>query len=238
MPLYRWVMFDADNTLFDFNAAEDSALRATFDALGFPFEETYYDLYRAINAQVWLEYERKQITSSALRVARFERLFQAIQVQGDAQAFSKNYLVNLARGSQLMEGAEALIKTLHGHAGVMLALVTNGLKDVQRPRLASSPIADCFQAVVISEEIGKSKPDSGFFEIAFERMGRPSRKDVLLVGDSLSADIQGGIGFGVATCWYNPRRLPADPRCQPSYEVSHLHQVLALVDGANPIPRV
>ena len=227
MNRYRWILFDADNTLFDYDRAEEQALGGTFEELGLPFQPEYAGLYRRFNAEVWAEFEQGRITSARLRVERFERMFRAAGIGADAKAFSQAYLPNLARGSQLIAGAEELVKALHGtyHLGV----VTNGLTDVQRPRLQSSTIADCFEVVVISDEIGAQKPEPRFFEIAFERMGQPPRGEVLVVGDGLSSDIQGGNRFGLDTCWYNPGRKPPDPRYPARYEIHSLEELKRLL---------
>jgi 2-haloacid dehalogenase len=223
MSRYQWILFDADNTLFDYDRAEDYALRATFEQLGLAFQADYAGLYRRYNAEVWAEFEQGKTTPARLRVERFERLIRAAGIDADAQTTSQAYLPNLAKGSHLIEGAERLVKALRGF--YRLGLVTNGLKEVQRPRLSSSSIADCFEVVVISEEIGAQKPDARFFEIAFELMGHPRREEVLLVGDGLSSDIQGGNGFGLDTCWYNPGGKKADPRYPARYEIRALEEL-------------
>jgi 2-haloacid dehalogenase len=224
---YQWILFDADNTLFDFNQAETAALVDTFHDLGLAYRESFAGLYRQINAAIWSEFEQGQITSTDLRVERFVRLIQAAGIPSDAATFSRAYLLNLARGSLLLPGAEELVKTLRG--AYRLGLVTNGLLDVQRPRLRASPIADCFEVVVISDEIGAQKPDGAFFEVAFEKMGQPPRRAVLLVGDGLSADIHGGNGFGLDTCWYNPAGKPADPRYPARYEIRKLEELYVIL---------
>lgn len=223
MKAYLWILFDADNTLFDFDRAEAQALVETFSDRGLAFQADYASLYKRINAEIWGEFELGQITSTRLRAERFERLFRAAGIEGDAQAFSRAYLPNLAKGSQLIQGAEELVRDLRGT--YRLGLVTNGLTDVQRPRLQASAIADCFEVVVVSDEIGVQKPEAGFFEVAFEQMGQPPRSEVLLVGDSLSSDIQGGNGYGLHTCWYNPGGKPADARYPATYEIRKLVQL-------------
>ena len=228
---YQWILFDADNTLFDFNRAETQALVWTFDDLGLVYQADYGDLYKKINSAIWVEFEQGLITSTQLRVERFARLIRAAGIAADAQVFSRAYLPNLAKGSQLLAGAEELVKKLHG--AYRLGLVTNGLSDVQRPRLQASPIGDCFEVVVISDEIGVQKPEAGFFEVAFERMGQPPRSAVLLVGDGLSADIQGGNGFGLDTCWYNPAGKPADPRFPATFEIRALADLASILPGEN-----
>jgi 2-haloacid dehalogenase len=228
MKSYSWVMFDADNTLFDFDLAEQQALVAAFERLAIPFKAEYGQLYHRINAEIWSEFEQGRISSADLRVERFARLFGAAGVQTDAQIFSRVYLVFLAQGAQLIAGAQEMVQTLL-RGGLRLALATNGLSDVQRPRLAASPLAGCFEAVVVSEEVGSPKPEAGFFEAAFTMMGSPERTSVLLVGDSLSSDIQGGNAFGLDTCWYNPGGKKADPSRPARYIISTLEQIPPLV---------
>ena len=137
--------------------------------------------------------------------------------------FGAAYIQNLGQGAYLIEGAERVIKSLLGRVG--LVLITNGLKDVQRSRLARSTIGDCFSAVVISEEVGAAKPDPRIFQAAFERMGNPKKEEVLIVGDSLSSDIKGGNAYGIDTCWFNPARLVCDQDVEIQYEIRHLDEL-------------
>jgi FMN phosphatase YigB (HAD superfamily) len=116
------------------------------------------------------------------------------------------------------------------HQRFRLALITNGLHDVQRPRLENSPIRDFFEMVAISEEIGAAKPDPRFFDYVLQKIGNPSRSDVLVIGDSLTSDIQGGMNAGLDTCWYNPSGIPADPRFKPTYEIQTYSQLVDLLD--------
>ncbi len=223
---YQWILFDADNTLFDFSLAETAALADTFRDLGLEYRQQHADLYRTINAAIWVEFEQGRIDAARLRVERFARLIQAADLAADPQAFSQAYLPNLASCAQLLPGAEELVRSLQGT--YRLGLVTNGLQDVQRPRLRASLLAASFEVVVISEEIGAQKPETAFFDVAFDRMGQPPRDVVLLVGDALSADIGGGNAYGLDTCWYNPHAKPLDPRYPPRYEIrtlSHRHKI-------------
>jgi HAD superfamily hydrolase (TIGR01509 family) len=116
---------------------------------------------------------------------------------------------------------------LYGHVGMIL--ITNGLRTVQRSRLARSTIAPYLVDVVISEEVGAAKPDPRIFEVAFQKMGCPPRQEVLIVGDSLTSDIRDGHGYGVDTCWYNPRCLPHSPEIDVVYEIRALEELLRIV---------
>jgi YjjG family noncanonical pyrimidine nucleotidase len=225
---YQWLLLDADGTLFDYDRAEAVALERTFEQMGHEFQPGYAAAYRRINAGVWLAFERGETTQARLRTERFDRLFEAIGVKLDSERFSTHYLRNLAGGAYLLDGAEETIKALQGRVG--LALITNGLADVQRPRLARSAIGQYFSALVISEEVGVAKPDPAIFEIAFERMGQPRKERVLIVGDSLTSDIQGGNGFGIDTCWFNPRQEPPRADLLARYEIGHLGELLGLLE--------
>lgn len=227
---YQWLFFDADGTLFDYDRAEAKALQGTFQNFNLPFAPEYAGTYQEINHQVWLDFENGQITSTALRVERFKRLFAAFQMDTrvDPERFSTRYLQNLAMASDLVDGAEKTIRGLQGK--YRLALITNGLKDVQRPRLALSAIAGCFTEIAISEELGAAKPARRYFDLVFERIGRPPRETVLVIGDSLSSDIQGGINYSLDTCWFNPQGQPANPKIPATYEIRWLEELLLLLN--------
>ncbi|MCP4423845.1 MAG: noncanonical pyrimidine nucleotidase, YjjG family [Chloroflexi bacterium] len=225
---YTWLLFDADGTLFDFDWAEANALAQTFADFNLPYAANAADVYHKINAQIWRDFERGRITSAKLRTERFARLFTAINVQADTSAFAAQYLHHLANGTRLIDGAEELMGRLNGR--YRLALITNGLKDVQRPRLAQSVLADAFDAVIISDEEGVAKPDPALFDIAFARMGQPAKADVLIIGDSLTSDMQGGVNYGIDTCWFNPAGRALKGQLKVRYEISHLSELLSILE--------
>ena len=209
---YPVVFFDADDTLFDFEKTKQVALDALFVEAGFPRSEALTATYERINQQLWQELEQGRVAPATLKVERFARFCTATGLAGDPEWLSTRYLQRLSQGTDLLPGAEQLVQTLHG--SVRLALITNGLQAVQRPRFAQSPLCKCFEVIVVSEEVGIAKPNPEIFRITWEQMGCPELSGILMVGDSLASDIQGGVNFGIATCWYNPNQLPlpAEPR--------------------------
>lgn len=229
---YQWLFFDADGTLFDYDQAEDCALEATFRDLNLPFIPSHQETYRQINRQIWIDFEHGKIDAVKLRTRRFELLFKALHMDADAPAFSAQYLANLSQQAQMMDGAEYLVKTVADKS--RLALITNGLSDVQRPRLARSPIGHLFQEIAISEEIGAAKPDPAYFQKVFERISMrfetPDHNQVLVIGDSLTSDILGGLNSGLDTCWFNPTGRPPDARIRPRFEISRLQELLMIVE--------
>ncbi len=224
---YTWLLFDADGTLFDYDKAEDSALQQTFEYFRLRYEPAYREIYRRINHDLWLEFEKGAVTTASLRTKRFELLFAEINAQFDTQMFGERYLVHLANASELMDGAYEVVQVLRKH--YQLGLITNGLKGVQRPRLAQSALKDAFAAFVISEEVGAAKPEKAIFDVAFQQMGNPSRDRVLLIGDRLTSDIQGGNNYGIDTCWFNPSHAPRPTNVTITYEVDHLNGLLQIL---------
>ncbi|MCB8966244.1 MAG: noncanonical pyrimidine nucleotidase, YjjG family [Ardenticatenaceae bacterium] len=225
---YQWLLFDADNTLFDYDKAEASALTNSFADFRLDFDETHAAQYRVINAQIWHEYEQGHISQQALRTERFRRLFAAVGLTADSAAFSERYLEHLGRGVFLIDGAETLLQQLYGRFHI--AIITNGIAAVQRSRMAHSPLHAFVEAFVISEEVGVAKPDPAIFDVAFAQMGQPTKAEVLIIGDSLSSDMQGGLNYGIDTCWYNPQRQPG--RLPVTYEIHQLADLPHILNGS------
>jgi 2-haloacid dehalogenase len=225
---YPWLWFDADGTLFDYNRAEATALRNTFHSLTLPFEDDYLGIYRTINAKLWRALEQQEITPAALRFRRFELLLESLQLSSSPDQMSAAYIEQLAICSELMDGAFEVLDTLHGTSRI--AIVTNGLQAVQRSRLAHSTIRHFIIELIISEEVGAAKPQTAFFDAAVSRTGHPAKSDVLIIGDSLTSDMQGGVDYGLDTCWYNPNGEPRPKGLPITYEIIHLQELLDVVE--------
>ncbi len=227
MPRYRWLVFDADGTLFDYDRAELNALSRTFEHYDVFLDPASHRAFREINARLWGCFEEGTISSSRLRVKRFEDLTQALGLAFPASELSASYLANLGSERHLMPEAERVIRELS--QGLRLVLATNGIAEVQRSRFFASTIGGFFTAVVISDEIGTAKPDRGFFWEVFHQIGNPDHAEVLMVGDGLTSDIEGAAGFGIDTCWFNPSGQPNRSGIEPTYEISELAEVLRIV---------
>ncbi len=222
---YTWLLFDADDTLFDFPQAEANALRWALEQSNLPFRAEFFEIYSRYNQQVWKEFERGEVTALDLRVKRFRLFFNEAGIASDPQAISPLYLQNLALGTDLLPGAEEIIRAMLGRC--RLALVTNGLKDVQRPRLERSALRGSFEQVFISEEVGAAKPSRAYFEAVFRGLGQPPKETVLLIGDSLTSDMRGGLEYGIDTCWYNPLGKTTD--LPVTYQISRLVELFDLL---------
>ena len=225
---YSCLLFDADGTLFDYDVAEAQALAATFHEVGVEEPPGALEIYRRVNSEMWLEFERGTTSQARLKVERFELLFEATGITADPHLFSPLYLEHLSRRTDLIDGAETVISNLAERARMLL--ITNGIAAVQRPRFSSSTIHHLFDGFVISEEVGAAKPAPEIFESAFREMNHPERADVLMIGDSLTSDIKGGNDFGIDTCWFNPAGMPADPEIEPTYQITSLRELLRITD--------
>lgn len=225
---YEVILFDADDTLFDYGMAESHALHSTFSSYGMPTGALdYASSYKEINHGLWADLERGLITSAVLRVERFNRLFSTHGLALDAQEFSASYLRFLGEGTFLIHGATEICR---GLSHLRLAIITNGIKEVQTSRIQGSPLCDVFEQIIISEEAGCQKPETGIFDYAFAKLGIEDKEKVLIVGDSLTSDIQGGINYGIDTCWFNPWGKANTSGITPKYEIRSLAELLDIIN--------
>jgi YjjG family noncanonical pyrimidine nucleotidase len=225
---YKWLLIDIDSTLFDYDKAEEDALRKTFERLNLEYDESVLGVYRQINNKIWSDFEKGKITPKQIKVRRFPMLFEKLNIDSDPKAFNDIFLRNLSEGLHLIEGAEEVLKALNEK--FKIALITNGLKDVQRPRITKSAIFKYISRIIISEEVGVSKPDKKIFDIAFQRMNYPDRQEVLMIGDNLTSDIKGGNDYGIGTCWFNPKKVSCDSDLQIKYEIEKLTELLNILE--------
>jgi len=228
---YEWLLFDADGTLFDYDAAEQSAFRRTFEHFGLPYTPKVLSDYRVINDLAWRALEDGSATPDQVKVDRFVSLMATLPFPEtpDPVEVSARYLLNLGDSPHTIAGAEDVVREARDLA--RLALITNGLSAVQRSRLAKSGLGQYFEVLVISEEEGIAKPDPGYFDIVFERMGHPPKGSTLIIGDSLTSDMRGANLYGVDACWYNPKHRKRDPAVTVQYEIDDLRDVLAIAQA-------
>lgn len=225
---YNWILFDADETIFDFKRSARFALQSTLENYKIKHNDTHFDIYENINNDVWQSFERLEITAVELRKLRFERFLDAIGEYRDPLAMNQSYLKTLSETHFMLEGALELLENLE-RKKYRMGLITNGLKEVQRPRLARAKLDRYFEIIVVSDEIGAAKPHEAFFTHTFQEMGLPQKSEVIIVGDSLKADIQGGNNYGVDTCWFNPLGASNFTEHQPTYQVQKLAELWEIV---------
>ncbi|WP_068786142.1 YjjG family noncanonical pyrimidine nucleotidase [Paenibacillus phocaensis] len=231
---YTHILFDADDTLYDYPKAENHALGRTLTEAGIACTDEVMKAYQSINQQLWRDLEQGLVTQASLRTERFARLIQELGATPSlrVEEISERYLELLGEGVFLIEGAYDICRDLI-EAGIHLAIITNGIKKVQTNRIAGSKLAGMFEAIIVSEDTGYQKPHPGIFDYAFEALGlqQADKSRVLIVGDSLTSDMKGGINYGIDTCWFNPFHRPNTLGYQPTYEIRRLEEVNVLAGG-------
>lgn len=227
---YRYLLFDADDTLFDFAKAQRVALERSFLELKGAYEPTYLSLYEEVNTMLWQAFEQGKLSQVELKEQRFMVFLERLELNLDPFIFNQLYLKRLSEGQFLLEGALELIQDLARHC--KMVIITNGLKEVQRPRLSTSLLMPYFEGLIISDELGVAKPNPAIFDAAFDLLGQPEKAETLMIGDSLSSDMQGGLNYGIDTCWYNPAAKSNTRGLAVTYEVSSLREIAAIVGSA------
>lgn len=226
MP-YPYLLFDADNTLFDFDQAERNAHLLLCRAHGLAFSEEGYQLYHKCNADLWRDFDRGLCTKEYLLVERFRRYLAITGERANPEALNRDHLRALGEGAMLLPGAEELCRVLsRDHR---LYLLTNAVASVQKTRFANSAIAPYFQGAFISEEVGVGKPDPAYFEYVFRAVPGLARDNALVIGDSLTSDIQGANNAGLPCCWFNPKGQPRPQGLRIDYEIRALEELYAIV---------
>ena len=221
------VLFDIDDTLLDFRTAERNAIRQTFNEFAIPSGETVLRRYSEINLGCWQRLELGTMTREEVLVGRFKMLFREMGIDVPARPVQDRYEALLESGHYFVPGAPELLEKLYPLYD--LYLISNGNVVTQESRLKSAGIGPYFKGIFISEQIGANKPSRAFFDACFAAIPDFRREDAVIVGDSLSSDILGGINAGVTTCWFNPDGSSAAEDIRPDYEFRALAELPELL---------
>ena len=213
----------------DFQKSEYYAIRKTLSSFGIEPTDAVCDLYVRINLAHWKALERKEITREQLSVSRFVELFDRLGICADAESCGALYYENLGQGHHFLDGALDAVTSLSKQ--YQLYIVSNGTADVQHRRIASAGIAPLFRDIFISQEMGADKPDKRFFDNVFAAIPDFDPAGAMIVGDSLTSDIQGGKNAGIATCWINPKHRPHPAHLKPDYQLENITQLEALLQS-------
>lgn len=224
---YSTVLLDFDYTLLDSDASSKAAFRHLMAVCGFNDPAEHFPTFEVINMALWRQVEERALTPDEVHVSRFELFSRKVGSPMSPQEMADIYAKGMGANGELYPGALAVLATLAGR--VSLAMVTNGVGAIQRARVARLDLDQYFDAIIISGEVAASKPGSDIFDITFDRMGGPSKSDVLMVGDSLSSDVRGGSSYGIDTCWYNPGETALSRGVSPTHTIAALEDLSALV---------
>lgn len=223
MNKYSWLFFDLDNTLLDFGASSKLAFMELFKERGQDLNDSDYAVYQEINHKVWVDLEKGLITSEELKPKRWSLFLNKMGYSYDPLVINTAYFDKLKTNPIFIKGAEALINDLSTE--YKLCLITNGLPEVQTPRLRLSGLDQMFDPIVISDAIGVAKPKEAFFDYCQKVTGNPMKEEVLVIGDTLTSDIRGGKEYGYDTCWYNYYQKENHTEYSPLYEITDLNEL-------------
>lgn len=228
--MIRVILWDIDGTLLDFAAAEREAIRSCFAKFGLgECSDEMLARYSVINRQHWEKLERKERTKPQVLVGRFEMFFAQEGIQADCAAFNAEYQVRLGDTVCFHDDSYALVQQLKGR--VRQCAVTNGTKIAQQRKLRNSKLDTLLDDVFISEDIGVEKPDVRFFHHVQRSIGDYAPHEVLIVGDSLTSDMQGGNNAGILCCWYNPNGAPVPDHLKIDYNIRDLREILQILES-------
>lgn len=223
------LLWDMDETLLNFAAAERAALNALFQEFGFgECSDAMLQRYSKINRSYWERLERKELTKPEILVGRFRDFFEAEGLDSTVAAeFNEKYQLSLGDTIVFRDDSYNIVKSLRGK--VKQYVVSNGTIAAQTKKLRLSGFGELMDGVFLSEDLGVEKPDILFFEKVFEKIHPEDKSQVMIVGDSLTSDIQGGNNAGIMTCWYNPEQNPYQGDLRIDHEIKDLHEVYDLI---------
>lgn len=227
--MIKVLLWDIDGTLLNFLEAEKVAIRSCFDKfeLGICTDEML-SRYSKINRKYWEKLERKEMTKPEILVGRFREFFCEYGLNTDcAEAFNEEYQVRLGDTICFNDNGYELVKSLQGK--VRQFAVTNGTYVAQSRKLALSGLGELFEDVFISDQIGYEKPDERFFDVVWERIGECRQDEVMIIGDSLTSDMQGGNNVGILCCWYNPEKVENTKGLRIDHEIQDLQVIPSLL---------
>ena len=225
---FKYILFDADDTLLDFAKDEETAFYALFHEKDLTPTPLLYHTYSKINLGLWKQYEREEINKDDINNLRFTNLLKEFGMDGDGIEYNQRFMFHLSEGYHLMKDVETVCKRLK-EMGAELYVVTNGLAFIQKKRFARSGLERYFNNTFISELIGYQKPKKEFFDFAFNEIGCTDKSQYLIVGDSLTSDIKGGKNAGIATCWFNFSSVENTTDIKPDYTINNLIELLDII---------
>lgn len=221
---FTTLLWDVDGTLLDFDYSMRCSLRRCFHTIGQPLTEEMILRYSQINDSYWKRLERGEITKAELLTGRFRDFFAELGLTGiDEAAFLKAYQYGLGHYYAFLDDSLTVVKGLQGR--YRQYVVTNGVTTTQESKLELSGLRGVMDGVFISEAVGCAKPGRAFFDYCLGQVAEQARERILIIGDSMTSDILGGIRAGIGTCWYNPGGQPHTYDYRADYEITALRQI-------------
>ncbi|MCP3696964.1 MAG: pyrimidine 5'-nucleotidase [Aliivibrio sp.] len=224
---YQWILFDADETLFHFDAF--AGLQRMFEGYGIHFSNEQFIEYQLVNKPLWVQYQDNEITAQQLQETRFEGWAKKVGVT--PKTMNSAFMVAMADICTPLDGARELLDCLLAN-NVKMGIITNGFTELQKIRLEKTEFSHYFELIIISEQVGVAKPDKRIFEYTFSQMGEVNLPRVLMVGDNPDSDVLGGMNVGIDTCWLNATQQACPEGVKPTYTVKNLNELQVLLHNA------
>jgi len=221
--MIEFLFLDLDDTILDFHKAERIAIRKTLLDFGVEPTEEILARYHVINKWHWEQLELGKLTRKQVQEERFHVLFSELGREVDGEKIAKTYMENLAIGHYFLPGAEEAVIELHKKYRLFLA--SNGNASVQKGRMTSANLYRFFEQVFVSQEVGFDKPSKAYFDACFARIPGFDPRKAIMVGDSLTSDIRGGINAGLRTVWVNPDHKENHTDIRPDYEIESIKEL-------------
>lgn len=223
MTKKKIVLLDLDNTLIDFNECARHSIINSFKKHGFTYTDDVFKTFITENVKIWKRLERGEITKADLRADRWNIILGKLGIDYDGTIIEEEFENGVAQGAYAVEGAYELLDYLYPK--YELYIVSNGFRFVQESRLKIGDFRKYFKDIFLSEDIGVQKPAKEFFDYCFKKLEMPPKEDVILIGDSLSADIIGGLNYGIDCIWFNKNGDELSENIKPTYIVNKLKDI-------------
>ncbi|GAA6616136.1 YjjG family noncanonical pyrimidine nucleotidase [Scytonema sp. NUACC26] len=225
---YKLILFDSDETLFDYKRCAREAFSITLSYFQIPFlRPTYFEEFDSINMELWSDFESGKISRSILYIERFKRFFALDNIGVNIKYFNAHYLDIIGQFSYLIEEANDVCKALKQHCTIVI--LTNGFSHIHHRRVKNSPLSLLIDKVIATQDYGYAKPDKRIFDVVFELYPESDRDSILMVGDGLHSDVLGGINANIDTCWFNPYCKQNTLAVSPTYIISTLMELVPIV---------
>lgn len=236
MGKYETLLFDVDDTLLDFDLSENDALTRLFEQENMTVTPEMIARYKEVNEALWRAFERGEVSKSVLHNTRFSNFFKEYGIDVDGEHFEAGFQKYLQEAHFYVEGAYDVIAQLAENYD--LYVVSNGKTTTQNKRLIDADLAKYFKGIFVSEQTGYQKPMIEFFDYVFTRIDGLDKNKTLIIGDSLTADIKGGLRAGIDTCWFNIRDIENTSDIQPHYEIKKLQELHTLLENKKILANV
>lgn len=226
MKKYTTLFLDMDNTILDFSASERHAIKQLFENYGLPCGDDAVKTYSRINDSYWKKFERGELKKSEIVTARFRDTLKLFGEERDFARMNDDYFHLLSKCYFKTEGADEVLGYLKS-SGYLLYATTNGVSRTQHNRISGAGIKDYFDGIFVSEDAGFQKPDRRYFDYAVQNCAESDTSKILVIGDSMTSDIRGGINAGLDTCWYNAHG--EEKLFEPTYEITDIHDLVNML---------